>query len=100
MKGHAEGTYFEAVIGAGGRIDVPPPVLRRLGAHAGTRVRVHILPAHVAQALDRYDVSAGELERIAAVQRESEEQVIAFLLAEGILSRAQGSRRRAGGRKK
>lgn len=100
MKGKGEGTHFEAVIGADGRVEVPQPILVRLGAQAGSRVRVHLIPAHIAEALERYGVTPGELERIAAVQLEPEEQVIAFLLAEGMFARAPGARRRAGGRKK
>jgi hypothetical protein len=43
-----------------------------------------------AAALERKNVTAEEVERIASVQLESKEQVISFLLAEGVLAPGGG----------
>jgi hypothetical protein len=86
MKKDGEGLDFESAIDGDGKIAVPAEVLRLLGAHAGSRVRVHLTPAAVAAALGRKNVTTGEVERIAALQLESEARVISFLLAEGALA--------------
>jgi hypothetical protein len=99
MKGKGEGLEFETAIGGDGRIDVPREVLHRLGAHAGSRMRVRLMPAVIAAALERKNVTAEEVQRIAAVQLETSEQVISFLLAEGALAPRRGTGRRAKGRK-
>jgi hypothetical protein len=100
MKKDAEGLDFESAIDGDGKIGVPGEVLRRLGAHAGSRVRVRLIPAVIAAALERKNVTTEEVERIASVQLESQANVISFLLAEGVLSPAGGKRTRTKGRKK
>lgn len=100
MKGNDEGLEFEAVIGADGRIAVPGEIVRRLGSHAGSPLRVRLLPEVLAEALERNDVTAAEVERIAAVQLEDREQVITFLLAEGALSPGRRGARAVKGRAK
>ena len=79
---------------------MPREVLHRLGAHAGSRLRVRLMPALIAAALERKHVTTEEVQRIAAVQLESTEQVISFLLVEGALAPGQGTVRRAKGHKK
>jgi hypothetical protein len=100
MKGKDAGLDFEAVIGADGKIGVPGEILRRLGTHAGSPLRVRLLPEVLARALERKNVTAGEVETIAGVQLEDREQVIAFLLAEGSLAPGRRSRRTVKGRAK
>ena len=86
MKGKDEGLDFEAVIGADGKIGVPAKIIRRLGTHAGSPLRVRLLPEVLVKALERKNVTAAEVETIAAVQLEDREQVIRFLLSEGSLA--------------
>jgi len=90
---------FETVIGADGRIEVPGGILSAPGTQPGSRVRVRLVAAGIAKALERRNVTAGEVDRIAAVQLEPREQVIAFLLAEGALSTGAGNVRKKGRRK-
>ena len=98
MKGHGGDLDFETVIDAGGRIEVPEGILSRPGTQAGSRVRVRLVAAGIAEALERRNGTAEEVDRIAAVQLEAREQVIAFLLSEGALS--PGAARRRGKGKK
>jgi hypothetical protein len=94
MKGDGGGLEFDAAIGGDGKIEVPGSVLHRLGVRAGSRVHVRLIPAVIAEALKQNNVSYEEVERIASVQLESPEQVIAFLLAEGALAHGGRARRR------
>jgi hypothetical protein len=96
MKGQSGGLDFETVIDAGGRIEVPEGILSRPGTQAGSRVRVRLVPAGIADALERRNVTDEEVDRIAAVQLEERGQVIAFLLAEGALSPGAAAARRKG----
>jgi hypothetical protein len=100
MKRKDAGLDFEAVIGADGKISVPGEIISRLGTHTGSPLRVRLLPEVLARALERNNVTAGEVEKIAAVQLEDREQVIAFLLAEGTLAPGRRSRRTVKGRAK
>jgi hypothetical protein len=98
MKKNGEGFDFESAIGGDGKIAVPESVLHSLGAQAGARVRVRLMPAVIAATLERKHVTAEEVERIATVQLESQAQVISFLLAEGVLAPGGGKRLRTKGR--
>ncbi len=100
MKGNGRGLDFEAVIGGDGRIEVPGEVLHRLPANRPSRVRVRLMPAVLAAALERKNVTVEEVERIASVQLESQQQVISFLLAEGTLAGGGGAHHREKGRTK
>ena len=100
MKTEGEGLEFESAIDGDGKIGVPAEVLRRLGAHAGSRVRVRLIPAVIAAALERKNVTMEEVKRIASVQLESQANVISFLLAEGVLAPGGGKPPRTEGRKK
>jgi hypothetical protein len=100
MKTEGEGFEFESSIDGEGKIGVPGEVLRRMGAHAGSRVRVRLMPAVIAAALGRRNATIDEVERIAALQLESQASVISFLLAEGVLATGGTGHRRAKGRKK
>ena len=91
---------FEAMIDGDGRIEIPADVLDRLGSGAGTLMRVRLVPARIAAALERKNVTPEEVDRIAGLQLESREQVMAFLLAEGALACAGGATRRKKGRKR
>jgi hypothetical protein len=98
MKTGGEVFDFESVIGGDGKIRVPGEVLRRMGAHAGSRMRIRLIPAVIASALERTNVTTEEMERIASVQLESQARVITFLLAEGVLEPGAGKGPRKKGR--
>jgi bifunctional DNA-binding transcriptional regulator/antitoxin component of YhaV-PrlF toxin-antitoxin module len=100
MKTVAEGLDFESVIDGDGRIGVPEEILRRLGAQAGSRVRVRLMPAVIAAALARKNVTTEEVDLIASVQLESQANVISFLLAEGALATGRRKPQRTKGRRK
>ena len=93
MKGTS--AEFSAMIGPDGTIAVPEEILGKIGK--GARLRVRLTGVALASVLDARGVDARELDRIAELQRESQEQVIAFLLSEGALAprgkRARGARR-------
>ena len=95
----AAAAEFDAVIGPGGTIAVPEEIVARIGP--GARLRVRLTGAALASALGSRGVDAEEMDTIAALQRESHEQVLAFLLAEGALAPrnalARKGRRRAPG---
>ena len=85
---------FESSIDRQGRISVPPSILAQLSK--GSRsVRVRLTSKVVSAALKRRDVQEEEIERIAALQLETREQVVKFLLSEGALRRHKVLKRRA-----
>jgi len=86
---------FDARVGADGKIDVPEDILGMVGK--GGRIRVRVTGAAITSALGRNGVDAEEVERIADLQRESHDQVIAFLLSEGALARGEKRTRRSHG---
>ncbi|HUI09395.1 MAG TPA: hypothetical protein VL221_03655 [Bacteroidota bacterium] len=94
MKGAA--VEFDGEVGPDGKIGVPPAILAKIGR--GRRVRVRLTGAALSSALARIGVTADEVDRIAGLQREAEEQVIAFLLSEGRLARRGKGRHRTSGR--
>ena len=75
---------FDASIGPDGTIAVPGEIIARIGR--GARLRVRLTGAALASELGSRGVDAEEMDAIAALQRESHEQVLAFLLAEGALA--------------
>jgi hypothetical protein len=100
MNTGGEGLEFESSLDGDGKISVPGDVLRRLGAHAGSPLRVRVMPAVIAAALGRKNVTADEVERIASLQLEPQANVISFLLTEGLLAPGAGNPPRRKGRKK
>ncbi|MER3522859.1 MAG: hypothetical protein C4326_02020 [Ignavibacteria bacterium] len=91
-QGHGSSSEFDAVIDRKGRLAVPPPVAR---VFAGKKVRVRLARKELSAALVDRDVTEEEIDRIAAVQYESREQVVTFLLSEGSLRGNTAFRRRA-----
>ena len=87
---------FDAMITREGDIDIPSAFKDALREHAGGFVRVRLTDVAMADALRRKDVGAEELDRIARVQHASREQVVTFLLTEGVLAGKayRGGRRR------
>lgn len=91
-QGHESSSEFDAVIDQDGKLMVPPSVTRMF---AGKKVRVRVARRELSAALAERDVTEEEIDRIGAVQFESREQVVTFLLSEGSLRDAIAFRRRA-----
>jgi hypothetical protein len=74
---------FDAVIGPDGSLRVPDGARASLAPHAGSTVRVRVLPAVLADALLARGVTDEEIDAIATRQLEGRDDVIRFLMAEG-----------------
>lgn len=91
---------FDGTVDAHGRIVVPAEVSAALGPDATALLRVQLTPAAVSEELRRNGVTDDEVERIAAMQMEPREQVIAFLRAEGALAEEPARSRGTKGRRR
>lgn len=91
---------FDATLDAHGRIVVPADVAAVLGPDASALLRVQLTPAAVSEELGRNGVTEDEVERMAELQMEPREQVIAFLLAEGSLAGPTGRGKGTKGRRR
>ena len=87
---------FEALIDKDGRITVPVEVARQF---AGRKLHVRLHREEISASLREKHVTDDEVERIARVQLDSREQVVKFLLSEGILKRDSGFVRRVRGKR-
>jgi protein involved in polysaccharide export with SLBB domain len=92
MPRNVSAIEFEAVIDPEGRIAVPMVAAQQL---LGKKLHVRLMSSEISAALNARGVTEDEVERIAAVQRESREQVIKFLMSEGSLTTSRAFRRRA-----
>lgn len=92
---HAKSVEFETVLGDKGGLVVPAALLKHHGLKGGTKVHVRLTEHALSSRLHRRGVTEEEIERIAGLQLEPREQVVKFLLSEGVLrDRWQGKRRR------
>lgn len=87
---------FVGEIGADGRVSVPPAVLEQFPTGQRSKLRVRLTGSHLSNDLAGRGVTEDEVERIALTQLEDRDQVIQFLLSEGILSGAKAFRKRSG----
>lgn len=83
---------FVAVIDHEGKIAVPDHAAKELG---GKKLHVRLMSNEISSALKARGVTEHEVERIAALQRESRDQVIKFLMSEGSLTASRVFKRRA-----
>jgi bifunctional DNA-binding transcriptional regulator/antitoxin component of YhaV-PrlF toxin-antitoxin module len=99
---HARTVEFEATVGQQGSLSIPESVLESLGVVEGGKLHVRVTGKGTAAQLKRTGVTNEEIDRIAAMQLETPEQVVKFLLSEGLLRgsdrfrravKARGSRR-------
>ena len=81
----SESLEFEAVIGTEGVIEIPRRILRSLPKGRPVHVRLTTLP--LADELRARGIREEEIGRIAALQREGRDRVVAFLLSEGVLQK-------------
>lgn len=88
-----ESVEFEGAIDRKGRITVPSHIIREFGKRGG-RVHVRLTTNTISAGLRERDVSEREIERIGAMQLESREQVVKFLLSEGALQKKNPGRMR------
>ena len=87
---------FEAEVDDDGRIHFSRPV-GELSLARGSKVTVRIVGGVLSKRLTARNVSNEEIERIGKVQLEDREQVVKFLLSEGLLSGSGAFRRRIRG---
>jgi bifunctional DNA-binding transcriptional regulator/antitoxin component of YhaV-PrlF toxin-antitoxin module len=78
---------FTAEVDAHGRITVPASVLEQLGPRSSRSLFVRLTGKSVGEALRKRGVHEEEIEHIAALQREPRDQVVKFLLSEGVLKK-------------
>ncbi len=83
---------FEADLTAGGTLNVPPEIARRIGAG---RVTVRLTPGGIGVGLRGRRVTEEEIERIVVTQFEQRDHVIEFLRSEGGLARSEKFSERA-----
>jgi hypothetical protein len=86
---------FEAVVDDEGRVNVSRSVAEDLHVKGGSKVTVRIVGGVLSRELTARDVSNEEIERIGDVQLEDRNQVVKFLLCEGILAGDSAFKRRA-----
>ena len=91
MSHHRKSIEFIGVIGDDGRLSVPPEILGQVDG----RVHVRLGPVHQSSLLREKGVSEEEVDHIGAVQLESREQVVKFLLSEGVLNNTSSFSKRA-----
>ncbi len=87
MDDHRASIEFEGVVDEHGRIAVPPAVLAGLDRRSRSTLHVRLTSKVINTALRKNDVTEEEVDRIAALQLETREQVVKFLLSEGALQR-------------
>lgn len=81
-----ESVEFESAIDRKGKITIPSHIMREFGKRGG-RVHVRLTTNTISAGLREREVSEEEIERISAMQLESREQVVKFLLSEGALQK-------------
>ncbi len=84
MIGEELSIEFEGKMDAEGNIPVPDHLRAAFGKRHG---HFRVIASGLSAELRKREVTDDEIERIGTVQKESREQVVKFLLAEGALSR-------------
>jgi len=87
---HLRTAEFETTVGPDGAINIPGPLLESLGLSEGGKLSVRIMGKAATAFLKRSGVTNDEIDRIAAMQLESPDQVVKFLLSEGSLKAKRG----------
>jgi hypothetical protein len=86
--GGEQSVQFEAVVGENGSISLPPEFLKSSGEWIGKRAHVRLTTVELARELRARNVEESEVRAIAALQLESRDRVVRFLLTEGALGAA------------
>ncbi|MBM2841624.1 MAG: hypothetical protein HW412_2152 [Bacteroidetes bacterium] len=76
---------FDATVDKEGRITLPGTVIKEVGK---SPIHVRLTMKSIHSDLKERSVSEDEIERIGAIQLEPREQVVKFLLSEGVLKRS------------
>lgn len=84
---------FEASIDEKGKITLPSKIAGELRKSSGL-IHVRLTAKALSSELKNRDVVEGEIERIGNLQLESREQVVKFLLSEGVLNKNSMRRRK------
>jgi hypothetical protein len=91
-----ESIEFDTSVEKDGHLQLPDDVRARMALVPGTKLHVRLTTRALAERLRKSGVTDDEVDRIAAVQLTSREEVIRFLLCEGVLQtqkRGRSSRR-------
>jgi hypothetical protein len=86
MSVHRKSVEFETTLDQSGKITIPENVSREFGK--GNNIHVRLTAKVVSSELKARNVSEDEIERIGSIQLESRDQVIRFLLSEGVLKKS------------
>ncbi len=97
MEHKSASNEFHALIDDDGRITVPTELAKQF---AGRKLHVRLHEEEISSGLREKAVTEDEIERIERVQRDSREQIVKFLLSEGLLKRDMAFVRRAQGLKR
>lgn len=92
MSAHRNSVEFETILDRSGKIVVPERVFEEFGRIGGA-IHVRLSVKVISSELNARNVSEEEIERIASIQRESRDQVVKFLLSEGILKNTAGRKK-------
>ncbi len=90
---------FTANVGERGEIAIPYTLVEDYGLKPGTRVHVRVTDHALSERLNERGITEEEIQRIAALQLESREQVVKFLLSEGALVKNAPRRRKTARRR-
>ena len=82
-------------LGRNGALTVPAETMARLKARTGSTIRVRLTVDVVSKSLAKRTVTEEEIELIGRLQLEPRENVIKFLMAEGMLAGNRGFKNRA-----
>jgi hypothetical protein len=88
---------FEAEVDGEGRVHFSRSVTNDLRLSRGAKVTVRIVAGVLSRELTARNVSDEEIERIGNVQLEDRDQVVKFLMSEGILAKDRAFKKRMKG---
>jgi len=95
MEHDRKSVEFDSIIDNEGKITVPSSLLDQFRKRSPAKLRVRLSGHVIAAELTRKNVSEEEIERVGALQLESRDQVVKFLLSELALQGNKRFKRRA-----
>ncbi len=93
---HRRSVEFDGEIDESGKIAIPEGFAKEIKGSSGT-IHVRLTSKVISSELKERNVSEEEIERICLVQLESRDQVVKFLLSEGVLRRTPIRKRMTSG---
>lgn len=86
---------FELRVDRDGSLKIPAGMVQQLKARSGSTVHVRLTADIISKSLAKKAVTEEEIESIGRLQLEPRENVVKFLMAEGMLAGNKGFRNRA-----